>query len=160
MGSAENGEAIVKVALEKFGGVHVLVANAGILRDKSFTAMSEQEWDAVIAVRSLFIYSATSHWYLWGGLIGSFKVRSRLLVYEECSCRMWVVCASVGGRLRSVPTVHAAGLRWQMADRLPRVVRKSRVAYLPEAEVRSYCDHGIPSRHLCVLFTLAKKALI
>ena len=48
--SAEDGEAIVKVALEKFGGVHVLVANAGILRDKSFTAMTEKEWDDVIAV--------------------------------------------------------------------------------------------------------------
>jgi multifunctional beta-oxidation protein len=30
--------------------VHVLVANAGILRDKSFTAMSEKEWDDVIQV--------------------------------------------------------------------------------------------------------------
>ena len=29
---------------------HILVANAGILRDKSFSAMSEQEWDAVLAV--------------------------------------------------------------------------------------------------------------
>lgn len=48
--SAEDGEAIVKVALEKFGGVHVLVANAGILRDKSFVAMTEKEWDDVIAV--------------------------------------------------------------------------------------------------------------
>ena len=48
--SAEDGEGIVKVALEKFGGVHILVANAGILRDKSFTAMIEKEWDDVIAV--------------------------------------------------------------------------------------------------------------
>ena len=48
--SAEDGEAIVKVALEKFGGVHILVANAGILRDKSFIAMTEKEWDDVIAV--------------------------------------------------------------------------------------------------------------
>ncbi|KAJ7034987.1 peroxisomal hydratase-dehydrogenase-epimerase [Mycena alexandri] len=45
--SAEDGEAIVKGALEKFGSVHVLIANAGILRDKSFLAMSEQEWDLV-----------------------------------------------------------------------------------------------------------------
>ncbi|KAJ4476218.1 peroxisomal hydratase-dehydrogenase-epimerase [Lentinula aciculospora] len=48
--SAEDGETIVKAALDKFGGVHVLIANAGILRDKSFTAMSEQEWDVVLAV--------------------------------------------------------------------------------------------------------------
>jgi multifunctional beta-oxidation protein len=50
VGSAEDGEALVKTALEKFGGVHVFIANAGILRDKSFQAMSEQEWDAVMAV--------------------------------------------------------------------------------------------------------------
>jgi multifunctional beta-oxidation protein len=36
--------------MEKFGSVHVLIANAGILRDKSFQAMSPAEWDAVIAV--------------------------------------------------------------------------------------------------------------
>jgi len=48
--SAEDGEGIVKLALEKYGSVHVLVANAGILRDKSFQAMSPAEWDAVIAV--------------------------------------------------------------------------------------------------------------
>ncbi|KAI0316562.1 peroxisomal hydratase-dehydrogenase-epimerase [Amylostereum chailletii] len=48
--SAEDGEGIVKAALDAFGGVHILVANAGILRDKSFTAMSEAEWDAVLAV--------------------------------------------------------------------------------------------------------------
>ncbi|KIY51787.1 NAD(P)-binding protein [Fistulina hepatica ATCC 64428] len=48
--SVEDGEGIVKVALEKFGGVHALIANAGILRDKSFTSMTEQEWDAVLAV--------------------------------------------------------------------------------------------------------------
>ena len=54
-GSVEDGEALVKVALEKFGGIHVLVANAGILRDKSFTAMSEQEWDAVMAVHLRYV---------------------------------------------------------------------------------------------------------
>jgi len=48
--SAEDGDALVKAALDAFGGVHILVANAGILRDKSFTAMTDQEWDAVIAV--------------------------------------------------------------------------------------------------------------
>ncbi|KAJ9098266.1 hypothetical protein QFC21_004595 [Naganishia friedmannii] len=48
--SAEDGEAIVKAAMDAFGAVHVLVANAGILRDKSFQAMTPAEWDAVIAV--------------------------------------------------------------------------------------------------------------
>jgi multifunctional beta-oxidation protein len=48
--SAEDGDGIVKIALDRFGTVHVLIANAGILRDKSFTTMSEKEWDQVVAV--------------------------------------------------------------------------------------------------------------
>ncbi|TFK72928.1 multifunctional beta-oxidation protein [Pluteus cervinus] len=48
--SAEDGDQIVKAAVEKFGTVHVLIANAGVLRDKSFQAMTEQEWDLVLAV--------------------------------------------------------------------------------------------------------------
>jgi multifunctional beta-oxidation protein len=48
--SVEDAELIVKTALDKFGSVHALIANAGILRDKSFTAMTEQEWDIVMAV--------------------------------------------------------------------------------------------------------------
>ncbi|KAF8962770.1 multifunctional beta-oxidation protein [Flammula alnicola] len=48
--SVEDADKIVQIAVEKFGGVHVLVANAGILRDKSFQAMTEQEWDLVLAV--------------------------------------------------------------------------------------------------------------
>lgn len=53
--SAEDGDKIVQAAVEKFGTVHALVANAGILRDKSFQAMTEQEWDLVMAVHLRFV---------------------------------------------------------------------------------------------------------
>ncbi len=43
----ENAERIVATAKEAFGGVHILVNNAGILRDKSFVKMSEEDWDLV-----------------------------------------------------------------------------------------------------------------
>jgi NAD(P)-dependent dehydrogenase (short-subunit alcohol dehydrogenase family) len=43
-------ENIVKQAIDTFGGLHVLVNNAGILRDKMLVNMSEAEWDAVIQV--------------------------------------------------------------------------------------------------------------
>lgn len=55
--SAEDGDKIARIALEKFGSVHVLVANAGILRDKSFQAMSEKEWDQVLAVHLRLVFS-------------------------------------------------------------------------------------------------------
>jgi len=43
-------ENIVKQAVDTFGDLHVLVNNAGILRDKMLVNMSEAEWDAVIQV--------------------------------------------------------------------------------------------------------------
>jgi len=46
----EGGENIVKTAVDAFGTVDILVNNAGILRDRSFLKMTEEEWDAVIAV--------------------------------------------------------------------------------------------------------------
>jgi NAD(P)-dependent dehydrogenase (short-subunit alcohol dehydrogenase family) len=44
------GEAVVNQAIETFGGLDVLVNNAGILRDKMSFNMTEDEWDAVIKV--------------------------------------------------------------------------------------------------------------
>ncbi|HXY91237.1 MAG TPA: SDR family oxidoreductase [Acidimicrobiia bacterium] len=44
------GQRIIQTALDTFGGLHVLVNNAGILRDRMLTNMSEEEWDAVINV--------------------------------------------------------------------------------------------------------------
>lgn len=44
------GQALVAQAVDTFGGVNVLVNNAGILRDKMSFNMEEAEWDAVIAV--------------------------------------------------------------------------------------------------------------
>jgi NAD(P)-dependent dehydrogenase (short-subunit alcohol dehydrogenase family) len=44
------GENTVKQALDTFGRLDIVVANAGILRDRMVFNMSEAEWDAVIAV--------------------------------------------------------------------------------------------------------------
>jgi NAD(P)-dependent dehydrogenase (short-subunit alcohol dehydrogenase family) len=43
-------EAMVAAAREAFGGVHILINNAGILRDKSFAKMSMDDFRAVVDV--------------------------------------------------------------------------------------------------------------
>jgi NAD(P)-dependent dehydrogenase (short-subunit alcohol dehydrogenase family) len=43
-------EAMVAAAREKWGGVHILINNAGILRDKSFAKMTMDDFRAVIDV--------------------------------------------------------------------------------------------------------------
>ena len=44
------GRAVVDQALREFGDLHVLVCCAGILRERMIFNMTEEEWDAVIAV--------------------------------------------------------------------------------------------------------------
>jgi 3-hydroxyacyl-CoA dehydrogenase/3a,7a,12a-trihydroxy-5b-cholest-24-enoyl-CoA hydratase len=45
--SVEEGEKIVNTAIESFGRIDVIVNNAGILRDKSFTRTSDLDWDLI-----------------------------------------------------------------------------------------------------------------
>ncbi len=48
--SMAGGQHIVDAAMDHFGRVDILINNAGILRDRSFMKMTEQEWDEVIKV--------------------------------------------------------------------------------------------------------------
>ncbi|WP_323135720.1 SDR family oxidoreductase [Micromonospora peucetia] len=44
------GERLVRETVETFGGLHTLVNNAGVNRDRMLVNMSEQEWDLVLRV--------------------------------------------------------------------------------------------------------------
>jgi len=46
----DGAKRLVDTAVEAFGDLHVLVNNAGILRDRMLVNMSEEDWDAVIHV--------------------------------------------------------------------------------------------------------------
>ncbi len=57
--SVKGGENIVKTAIDAFGKVDILINNAGILRDKSFTKMEEENWDSVMGVHLKGAYCVT-----------------------------------------------------------------------------------------------------
>ena len=52
-------EAMVAQAKEKWGGVHVLINNAGILRDKSFAKMTMEDFELVVKVHLIGSANAT-----------------------------------------------------------------------------------------------------
>ncbi len=60
------GEAMLAAALDNFGGLDIVVNNAGVLRDRMIFTMSGQEWDLVLRthLRGHFITSrlATAYW--------------------------------------------------------------------------------------------------
>ena len=57
----DGAERLVRQAIDTFGDLHVLVNNAGILRDRVIINMTEAEWDAVIAVHLKGHFCPTRH---------------------------------------------------------------------------------------------------
>lgn len=80
--SVENGEKIVQQALDTYGKIDIIINNAGILRDKSFHKMTEEEWNATYRVH----------------LYGSFKVTNSAWPHmREAGYARVVMAASSSG---------------------------------------------------------------
>ncbi|MFI5957522.1 SDR family NAD(P)-dependent oxidoreductase [Cryptosporangium sp. NPDC051539] len=59
--SWEGARSIVTDAVEAFGDLHVVVNNAGFVRDKTIVGMSEEDFDSVVAVHLKGTFAVT-HW--------------------------------------------------------------------------------------------------
>ncbi len=57
----DGAERMVRSAIDTFGGLDILINNAGILRDRMLTNMSEAEWDAVIKVHLKGTFAPARH---------------------------------------------------------------------------------------------------
>ncbi len=76
------GAAVVQRALDAFGRIDIVVNNAGILRDRTFHKMSDDEWDAVLKVH----------------LYGTFNVtRAAIPHFREQAYGRVIVTTSVSG---------------------------------------------------------------
>lgn len=49
----------VKQVMAQYGRIDILINNAGIVRDKSFMKMTDDEWDSVISVNLTGVYNCT-----------------------------------------------------------------------------------------------------
>jgi NAD(P)-dependent dehydrogenase (short-subunit alcohol dehydrogenase family) len=65
-GDADTARRAVELALTRFGGLDVVVNNAGFVRDRMFANAAEDEWDAVVRVhlKGHFapLHHAAAHW--------------------------------------------------------------------------------------------------
>ncbi len=57
----DGAKRMIDTAIDNFGGLDVVINNAGILRDRMLTNMTEAEWDAVIAVHLKGTFAPSRH---------------------------------------------------------------------------------------------------
>ncbi len=57
----DEAKAMIQQAVETFGGLDILINNAGILRDRMVFSMSESDWDGVINVHLKGTFAPTHH---------------------------------------------------------------------------------------------------
>ena len=57
----DGAQRLIRTAIDTFGDLHVLVNNAGILRDRVIVNMTEEEWDSVIHVHLKGHFCPTRH---------------------------------------------------------------------------------------------------
>lgn len=88
--SWDGAASVVKQAVDAFGGLDVVVNNAGILRDSLIVKMSENDWDGVIGVHLKGTFNMTRH-----------------------ACEYWSTESKAGRARRAaiVNTVSSAGLQ-------------------------------------------------
>ena len=61
--SVEDGDDVVKSAIDAFGRIDIVINNAGILRDKAFANMEDKQWDEILAVHLRGTYKVTKAAY-------------------------------------------------------------------------------------------------
>jgi NAD(P)-dependent dehydrogenase (short-subunit alcohol dehydrogenase family) len=99
-------EGMVQQALDTFGGLHAVINPAGILRDKMFHNMSEDEWDAVIAVH----------------LRGSFNVcRAAIGHFREQQEGAYVLFTSTSGLIGNIGQANYGAAKMGIAG-LSRII--------------------------------------
>jgi NAD(P)-dependent dehydrogenase (short-subunit alcohol dehydrogenase family) len=115
--------AMVQEAVERFGGLDVVVNNAGIVRDRMFVSTSQEEWDAVIRVH----------------LRGHFCVTSQ-------ACAYWRgrVKAGEGVDARIVNTSSGAGLQGSIGQSAYSAA-KAGIAALTLVQAAELGRYGITS---------------
>ena len=57
----DDAKAMIDQAVDTFGGLDIVINNAGILRDRMVFSMSESDWDAVIKVHLKGTFGPTHH---------------------------------------------------------------------------------------------------
>lgn len=151
------GKAVAEI-IEKHGRIDILINNAGVIRDRSFMKMSQQEWDTVvnININSLFVTSKAVIPHMraagYGRIISASSVNAMMGAFGQTNYAASKaaiqgftrsLCREVGRHGITVNCVAPGFIKTAMTESMPDEVIKAGIQMIPVGRIGTPEDMGI-----------------
>ena len=143
--------------IKKYKKVEILINNAGIIRDRSFLKMSEEEWDDVINVnlKSLYIVTRSVIPYMkekgYGRIVSASSINGTAGAFGQtnyCATKAGIsgftraLCKEVGKYGITANAVAPGFIKSVMTDSMPEEVIKAGISMIPVGRIGTPEDMG------------------
>jgi 3-oxoacyl-[acyl-carrier protein] reductase len=143
--------------IEKYGKIEILINNAGIIRDRSFLKMTEEEWDSVINVnlKSLFIVTKSVVPHMkengYGRIVSASSINGSAGAFGQtnyCATKAGIsgftraLCKEVGKNGITVNAVAPGFVKSVMSDSMPEEIIKAGIKMIPIGRIGTPEDMG------------------
>ena len=143
--------------IEKYGKIEILINNAGIIRDRSFLKMTEEEWDSVINVnlKSLFIVTKSVVPHMkengYGRIVSASSINGSAGAFGQtnyCATKAGIsgftraLCKEVGKNGITVNAVAPGFVKSVMSDSMPEEIIKAGIKMIPVGRIGTTEDMG------------------
>ena len=143
--------------IDKYGKIDILINNAGIIRDRSFMKMSQEEWDAVINVNLTGIYIVTKAVMPFmkeagygrivsassiNGFQGAFGQANYATTKAGITGFTRALCKEAGRYGITVNAVAPGFIKSEMSDTMPPEIVKAGIEMIPVGRIGTPKDMG------------------
>ena len=165
---AESVSQAVAHLMESYGKIDILINNAGIIRDRSFMKMSQEEWDTVLDVNLTGMFVTTKAVFPimkeagYGRIIsassinayqGAFGQANYVTTKAGITGFTRALCKEGGKYGITVNAVAPGFIKSEMSDSMPEAVIKAGIAMIPVGRIGTPEDMGY-----AYLFLASKEA--
>ena len=155
--SQDSVDNAIREIIEKYGKIEILINNAGIIRDRSFLKMTEEEWDSVINVnlKSLFIVTKSVVPHMkengYGRIISASSINGSAGAFGQtnyCATKAGIsgftraLCKEVGKNGITVNAVAPGFVKSVMSDSMPEEIIKAGIKMIPVGRIGTPEDMG------------------
>ncbi|MDG2397511.1 MAG: 3-oxoacyl-ACP reductase FabG [Flavobacteriaceae bacterium] len=155
--SQKEVENAVNEIIKKYGNIEILINNAGVIRDRSFMKMSQEEWDTVININLSALYTTTKAVlpYMkeagYGRIISASSINGFQGAFGQVNYAATkagvagftrALCREVGRYGITVNAVAPGFIKSEMSDSMPDEIIKAGIAMIPIGRIGTPEDMG------------------